>query len=596
MLHEGSVALAPFDEMYHAIRIVDGVKNFPKVMMFDPLRGIDGGFVPWPPLYDWSVAGICRALGASSTDAILLTAAWIPPIAFALFVMMVTLFMARKSGLTAAFVTAIILAATPQLLPHSQLASIDHHFLESILVLLIALSVRNMLSRQRGAVWRHALLFAALLTVALFVQPALLITGGIAFVILFLESLVPNEIDARLREPGPPAASVFHRTMAAAFAFALVSLAVLIFRWLMGPAYPEEPWLLGYTHLAMTAAAALALLVSGVLRRDAEAASSAAAGSQAILALRHAAMALTAGCTLILAFPAAAQTIAGGARFFAGDPWLQGIEEFQPWMRIAPTWWIAAAMLAPLLLLLYFTSDAWRRRSAPDLSISLWTWIYFALMLSSTRFGLLFFPLLAICGGFAVGSAAQKNQRLATMLALTTIVPALLIMPFTLNRITASPLPVEMEPYLRAAQFLRSTPPGGVLSRWDSGHLIHAVSGHRVLLDNFGTWGTSLTFREAYTPLVRSVTDAETFFRESKTRYVVLNAPDAYLLRAVELARLPREAFEEGGSLSRYARESFWARAWSHPTPTLGRFRRVWIDRDPTSPFKAPSLQIWEYR
>src|SRR5439155_1159436 len=50
--HGGVPQLAPFDELYHAKRIVYSATHLFRVLTEDPNRGPRGAFCPWPPLYD----------------------------------------------------------------------------------------------------------------------------------------------------------------------------------------------------------------------------------------------------------------------------------------------------------------------------------------------------------------------------------------------------------------------------------------------------------------------------------------------------------------------------------------------------------------
>src|SRR5262249_11558332 len=120
------------------------------------------------------------------------------------------------------------LAASPFLVTTSWIGSIDHHFLEPIFVFAIlgtTLAVRR---------WP----LAVCLTAAMFVQTALIIAAGLAFVVLFLQ---------RRRE--------------AAIAFAIPAAAIALYRLTRPPGYPNSQWFLGWTHVALFAAAAVALAI-----------------------------------------------------------------------------------------------------------------------------------------------------------------------------------------------------------------------------------------------------------------------------------------------------------------------------------------------
>src|SRR5260370_38645750 len=72
----GSHDIPSFDDLYHAKRIAFTASHFPTVLTFDPDRGFDGAFCPWPPLYDLAMGTAVR---------IGLDVRWIPPILFSTF-------------------------------------------------------------------------------------------------------------------------------------------------------------------------------------------------------------------------------------------------------------------------------------------------------------------------------------------------------------------------------------------------------------------------------------------------------------------------------------------------------------------------------
>src|SRR5262249_60831336 len=114
-------------------------------------------------------------------------------------------------------------------------------------------------------------------------QPGLIMAAGLALVVLFLQ---------RRRE--------------AAIAFATPAAAIALYRLTRPPGYPNSQWFLGWTHVALFAAAAVALAIPR----------------------RAIGLALAA---LIVA-PMLPQVI-GGLHFFGGNPWLRTISEFQPVWR-----------------------------------------------------------------------------------------------------------------------------------------------------------------------------------------------------------------------------------------------------------------------
>jgi hypothetical protein len=205
--------LPPFDDAYHLKRF----QSLPAV--FDPDRGLNGAFCPWPPLYDLFGAMVLRVFGS---------VALLPPIFFALFAACVTAVL-LPLRVVAALTTGLTLALSPYLIGISRRWHVDHHFVEPLLLLLII----------AATVKRRGVLLGICIAAALLVQPALLIGAGVAFALLFFSDR---------REEG-------------AKAFAIAAGIVVLYRFAQPSGYPDNAWFLGYSHaLALAGAAAACAL------------------------------------------------------------------------------------------------------------------------------------------------------------------------------------------------------------------------------------------------------------------------------------------------------------------------------------------------
>jgi len=81
---DGTVQFTSDDATYHARRALYSFVNFPSVLDFDPYIAYpDGAPVPWPPLYDWALAGVARLFGRS-TLTFERVAVWASPVLSAL--------------------------------------------------------------------------------------------------------------------------------------------------------------------------------------------------------------------------------------------------------------------------------------------------------------------------------------------------------------------------------------------------------------------------------------------------------------------------------------------------------------------------------
>ncbi|MGZ8710709.1 MAG: STT3 domain-containing protein, partial [Thermoanaerobaculia bacterium] len=300
VFQHGLPMLAPFDELYHWKRITFSVQNFPAVLSFDPDRGLAGAFCPWPPLYDLGAAAIAILAGASNAFEVLRVVVWIPPVVTSLLIGVIIAILARGAP-RVAVVAAMPLSAAPFLVFASSLADIDHHFLEPFLALAIAGGTILVL---RAVDARQALLsgiaLAAAITAAIFVQTALIIAAALAFTVVLLAA------------PGAKP------LLASIVGFGGSAAAAAVYRIGQPPGYPDGPWFLGWSHVALLAGAGPAAAVLLLLDRDRP--RTLAAGL----------IALIAGAMVVAVVPGTAASLASGMRFFGGNPWLATIDEFQP--------------------------------------------------------------------------------------------------------------------------------------------------------------------------------------------------------------------------------------------------------------------------
>ena len=480
----GAASLPPFDELYHQKRIEYSAAHFPAVLMWDGDRGERGAFCPWPPLYDLSAAVVERTFGGTS---------YVPPLFFALFAAFVAFVFGPIAGITIAF--------SPYLIGVSRTGRIDHHFIEPALVIAILVGVRRLVEVRsassasprepplsdhaearstRRALTLSSLLTAAI-TAALFVQPALIVAVGLAFIVVFFG---PTE---GRRGGGAP-------SDLAAIAFASSALIVLAWRLTLPATYPNSPWFLGYPHIALLSGAAIACALRGITRKP---------------------LALTGGIAIALSFPNAAAAFISGSGFFAGDPWLRSILEFQPMLR---DWDRIGTDIANLTggALLAFT--LWRR----DRALTLFAVAYLVLALSSRRFLIPAIPLFAVAGAVAAAHASTTTRRL--LYVLITVVPPLTYTLF------AARTPPQWNEYHRAAEAVRSLPKGRVLAPWSFGHAIDVLGGQPVVIDNFGSMPDETEFDNANDALLTAhVSTLAEYCRSRAVTYLVLPDPARHL-------------------------------------------------------------------
>jgi len=419
---ERDAEIPPFDDLYHLKRIEYSAANFPRVLSFDPDRGFRGAFCPWPPLYDLGAAAVLRAFG---------DVRHLPPIFFSLFAGAIFLGLRLRLGqagvpvphAATGLLAALTIAASPYLINISRSGAIDHHFVEPLLVV-------SMLA----AVKRPALLSVAIMA-GLLVQPALLVAAGLAFLCIFF----------------------LHEGRGGVIAFGIAGAAILAYRLLQPPGYPDSPWFLGSSHALSLFGAALAC----ALRRR--------------VAMP---IALAAGTALALCSPSTSQ----GFRFFSGEPWLKTIVEFEPMFRDPARVGTDVANLTGGAIL---SLTLFRRYPA----FVIFAGGYLLLALSSRRFLVPAIPLFAIGGALAFAHARSKSAAVAFA--------ALTLLPPVLWHTGAVATPDPAPHFRRVGTSFRHLPDARVLAPWSYGHAINVLGGKPVVIDNFGSMGDPDTFYEA---------------------------------------------------------------------------------------------------
>ncbi len=584
---DGAAVVPPFDDLYHARRIVVSALGFPAVLELDPSRGTDGAYCPWPPLYDLAAGGLARLAGARTPQDVLDRAALFPPLAGAAVACAVAFALAMRRGVVAAVTAGALLAITPALLETSSVSDIDHHFLEGgLLLALLAATVLAAGARGKRAALAGAAALGAALAASLFVQVALLLgAGSAALAVLLL---------ARGRAA----------LVSGAGGFAIAALAVASWRLGQPAAMPSDAWFLGVPHASALLAAAVALGVAAVLEGRATLAGARVLG-------------VAAGAAVFLAIPGALSGMLSGLSFFGGNPWLDQIAEFRPLLE---TYGTSPVVLATrfgggVVLLVPFTVMAAWRGSAAERATALFAVVLVVASLARVRFASQALPLLAVAAALLVSDRLLRlRPLLAGAVALVAVLPAVAgAVPHLLS--PPPGIPPGAAPALRAAAFLRERPePGRVLGPENWGHAFN-VLGHRgVLVDPFGTMGNP----QYGASLAALVTNREerlvSFCRRNGVRFLVLENPLATLPGTAARAGLDPSRYLAPGPgpgdpprLTRLLQTTVWWRAYfnrGRARPELGpagvpirSFTLVYEDpaRVPQPPpFDGPALQVWE--
>jgi len=157
----GTVWFKGTDAWYH-MRLVDNlIEHFPHHISFDPYSFYPHGTtIPWPPFFDWLVAGVARlvSLGSPTQHTIDIVGAYVPPILGTLTIIPVYFIgkelFNRWVGLLAA---ALVVILPGEFLNRSLLGFTDHHVAESLFttvtILLLILAVKR--ARERKISFGH---------------------------------------------------------------------------------------------------------------------------------------------------------------------------------------------------------------------------------------------------------------------------------------------------------------------------------------------------------------------------------------------------------------------------------------------------------
>jgi asparagine N-glycosylation enzyme membrane subunit Stt3 len=514
--------LRPLDDLYHWKRIGWSATHFPQVLEFDPDRGERGAFCPWPPLYDLGCAAIARLTGLSRI-------LWIPPLVAAMCTAIAAFFIARNFGTIAGVAAGIALATSPFLVTESSIGDIDHHFVEWPLTFAILAAATLALRGHSG------ILLALSMSVAMFIQPALLIACGLAFIVLF------SATDGK----------------AAAIGFSATAVIIAIYRMTRGAGYPDNPWFLGWPQVALFAGAAVASAILFFRRRRPTA--------------------LILGIATVFAFRSALPSILEGMHFFGGDPWLRTIVEFQPMWRQHADDVVSevAGLSAGAVLVWILAAQAIRRRDWLRGAIALFAIIYLLLTISSRRFWSVGIPLLALAGAVCAASLADRRRAIFAATAVA-VIPAVQLALWWTHKPAADP---QQMMWIRTAEFLRTQARvGRVLAPWPLGHVLDVIGQRAVIIDNFGTMPDPIAFDRANEALLaRDESALARYCDQTGVRFVVLDNPQ------YELPGAAASIGWDAEKVKRLARSTWWWRAYFN----RGAIRRFHL-------IHADGLLVWE--
>jgi dolichyl-diphosphooligosaccharide--protein glycosyltransferase len=248
---DGGVYFEASDGAYHARRALYSFARFPAVLSFDPYIAFpDGAPVPMPPLYDWLLGGLARAIG-SSVETFERVAAWVSPVLGSLTVLPVFSIARGVGGVGTGLGAAWLYAMLPGAGLLATLGNPDHHAAVALLAALwLASSVaETRRERSRGV---HALAHAAVVASMLLTWSGSLVYLGLGEGTRFAVAAVASGRPARL----------FGQAASATVA------ALLVAPWLAATGAAKGPFAsttLSWLHVGALAALAALCLATGAL-------------------------------------------------------------------------------------------------------------------------------------------------------------------------------------------------------------------------------------------------------------------------------------------------------------------------------------------
>jgi hypothetical protein len=464
---------------------------FPHVPWLDPLIAWPRGApIPWAAGFDLlgAVAIVLgRAVGGPAGGD-LWVAALCPLLGVAVVAATMELVYALRAGAPGrgaeALAAGVLAAVLPQGVAISRYGRIDHHVAEALAMLLLArwaiAALPATTARTRRARILHEVGGAALAAGAVAV-----FTGSPLYVAIAL----PVLLGAALAAPRPDLVGSGGPGLLAGGALAALASASAVAAqgrtWAFGfPSY-LQPLLLGAAGAAICGAVLVGARVAPGPRRLA-----AVLGSAAALA-----------AAIALAVPGGAAQVVAGIRewLLTTDPWLRGIDEFQPLFRhpAGPAGGVnrffgAAGFAAPLFLPL----AALGARGAGRGKAAAFTWVTVALAvlaLHQSRFGRVFAPFLAasITLGLAwlAGRFAPRGRLRA--LAPLAVAVALALLDARVRGAAGAEDDALPDSAIEGALDLRARTAGpapGVLAPWDLGNAYLVVAGRPVVATGFGPY------------------------------------------------------------------------------------------------------------
>jgi len=526
------------DCAYHLHRTLEALAHFPRVPTFDPLMNWPrGGHAPWADGFDVLGAAFAWAAGGTRSEAVAVAAAMLWPVVLGLVVVWATMDLARAlvppGEWAVPLAAGLVVAVVPQAVVSAAFGRNDHHVLEALSALLLAgWAVRRFPGGgeegQRGWGWEAWGAGASGTALWFF-------SGGALYVAIASVPLLAAALAART--PPRLVGSGAPGLLGGALLGALLSVpAAAGHGRLFSFMFPSllQPVLVGLSGVAVGVVVGAGHRF-GRLHRGRR-----LLGSVAVV---------LAVAGLAAAVPSLRGQVGAGLRdwLFHRDPWLAGIQEFQPlWAATAPgggglrsadflfgsTGLLSAAALAVAVW------AAWRVGAGRALAFGWTAAVLFGLTLLQIRFGRVAAPFGAVAIALALGAAARLGGRVlpwpraAAALPLLAAVALILGDPRLRHFLAVrGPAPLPAVPHAALAMRLAGPAvPGhgdGVLVPWDLAHTVGVLSGRPVVANGFGSY----LDRDSFEAVASAIAGDERLLVETMDRYDL-----GFLLAGVEIS------------------------------------------------------------
>lgn len=524
------------DSAYHLKRILHAIADFPSLPRFDPAMSWPSGApCPWPDGFDLLAAAFGLVAGLGDPARAGVAVAFFTPV-LGLAVVWAAVDVARvvlPDGPERPFAlaaTGLLAAVSPPLVAMSRFGYLDHHAAEILAALLLAGWALRRVTAPGGAALRSPVAWelagAAAATFAVWV-----FAGGALYVALATAVIAAGVLlDEKPRLLGSGAPGLL---AAAAVSAALTVPALRAHGRLLSFQFPSllPPLLLA----AAAAGLALAIAAARIARRP--------PARVAVLAVLGAAAAGLAALALPHARAEVVAAISGW--LLRGDPWIATIREFQhlgaagrqPAAADLHAIFGAVGFAAPLVLAAGAWA-AWRAAGARGAAFAAVALAVAALTVNQIRFARVAAPLLlvSLVLGLAAAAAALRRRGEAAA-ALPLAVAAMLAAADPPLRLSLQPDPLVANTVVQAARELRGAAPGepdpGVLTDWDKGHLVSAVSGRPTIVNGFGPYLDPATFAEADAYFRGTPAELDALLARRRARFLVTGGMSGAALLAL---------------------------------------------------------------